>query len=148
MPVFLRAFTVVLALPALTLLIACGSNPGSADDSTAVGESSPGRFSQTVDGLKVELQVDPYPPLPMKQASFVLTITDSQSLPVQGATVFCDMSMPAMPMPPNRPQALEGRPGAYSADILFTMAGEWQTDVQVALQDGSTHTFTFAMKTR
>ena len=93
------------------------------------------------------LKVDPFPPRPMRQASFTLTITDVKGAPVQGATVVCDMTMPSMTMPVNRPQAVEQDPGVYTADVLFTMAGDWEAAVKVTLSDGRIETFTFAMST-
>jgi hypothetical protein len=106
-----------------------------------------GRFTQTGSEMSVTLQVDPFPPRSMREATFTITLTDSSGAPLQGAGVTCDMTMPAMPMPVNRPEALEVDPGVYAARVLFTMAGGWEAAVHVALPDGRAETFTFAMST-
>lgn len=98
--------------------------------------------------MTVELQVDPFPPKAMQKASFTIAVTDEAGLPVSGATIFCNMTMPEMEMPLNRPEVTEVRPGTYSADVLFTMAGKWQAALEIILTDGRTGTFAFAMSTR
>ena len=134
---------VLLPGAALLLLLpfaaSCGSEGGEAADA--------GRFVKTGSNLTVTLEVDPFPPRAMHTASFTITLTDSHGHPVQGAGVTCDMTMPAMMMPENRPQAAEREPGVYAADVLFTMAGEWEAAVQITLPDRSSETFTFAMST-
>ena len=60
----------------------------------------------------------------------------------------CDMTMPAMPMPPNRPQAAEQSPGVYTTPVMFTMAGDWEALIEVLSSDGAVERFPFAMKTR
>jgi nitrogen fixation protein FixH len=117
----------------------CGSTTGAATEQ--------GRFVQTGSAMSVALKVDPFPPRPMREATFKITVTDPQGAPLQGATVTCDMTMPAMKMPVNRPEAAEGEPGVYTANVLFTMAGDWEAAVNVALPDGQAQTFTFAMST-
>ena len=106
-----------------------------------------GTFSQKGAALNVTLKVDPFPPRSMKASTFTLTLTDAQGAPVTGATVTCDMTMPAMAMPMNRPAAKEQGSGVYTAQVLFTMSGDWEAAVQVVLPSGASETFTFPMST-
>ncbi len=104
--------------------------------------------AQTIGDLTVTLRVSPYPPLPMRQAEFSISIADAQGRPVIGAQVSCDMTMPAMAMPPNRPQAVEQSPGLYTTPVMFTMAGDWEAHIEVLQKDGTSGGFRFSMKTR
>jgi len=119
----------------------CGSEQSEGDGSTVFAP-------QTVGGLTVTLRASPYPPAPMHEAEFSISITDGQGRPVEGAEVSCDMTMPAMPMPPNHPQAAEQSPGVYKAPVMFTMAGEWEALIEVLLADGTSGRFRFPMKTQ
>ena len=121
----------------------CGSPAGAAAQ-TATETSG---FVQTGSEMSVALQVDPFPPRSMREATFTLTVTDPSGAPLEGASVVWDMTMPAMPMPVNRPVAAEDAPGVYVARVLFTMGGDWEAAVRVALPDGRAETFTFAMST-
>jgi hypothetical protein len=122
------------------LFASCGSAGKAAD--------SPGSFVKSQNGITATLTVDPYPPRPMQKASFSLTLADAKGDPLTGVSVVFDMTMPAMPMPVNRPEAAETKPGTYTADVLFTMAGEWQAAAELALAGGRAETLTFAMSTR
>ncbi len=103
---------------------------------------------QTVGDLTATLSVDPYPPPAMGKTEFLVTLTDGRGQLVTGATVSSDMTMPAMPMPPNRPEAVEDSAGVYRVEVLFTMAGDWEAAVEALLADGSTTEFVFAMTAR
>jgi YtkA-like len=133
----------VAALAVLSLLSACGTAGGPA----AHGNPSPkaATFAGTGAEFTAVLQVDPYPPRSMQQTLLDVTVSDLEGLPVQGATVTCDLTMPAMRMPPNKPQAVERTPGVYAAEAVFTMAGAWEAAVQVSLPDGRSETFRFAL---
>ncbi len=128
-----------LVILGVVMVASCGSATDAATEQ--------GRFTQTGSEMSVTLQVDPFPPRSMREATFTITVTDPSGAPLQGATVTCDMTMPAMPMPVNRPEALEVDPGVYAARVLFTMAGDWEAAVHVALPNGRAETFTFAMST-
>jgi hypothetical protein len=136
---FLAWLLLLLAVVA-ALLPSCGTR-------NKAGEVA-GGFVQTGAGMTVELRVDPFPPKAMQKATFTIAVTGVDGLPVSGATVFCNMTMPEMDMPLNRPEVTEMRPGTYSADALFTMAGKWQAALEIILADGRTGTFAFAMSTR
>lgn len=137
--------------PSLLLLVfvcAAFAGPwGCASGQNAAGE--PRTFaSQTVEDLTVTLRVSPYPPVPMQRAEFSISITDGQGRPLMGAEVSCDMTMPAMSMPPNRPRAVEQSPGLYTTPVVFTMAGDWEALIEVLPRDGASSGFRFSMKTR
>lgn len=132
-----------LVILSAVLSVSCGS----ATRAATAAATEPGRFVQAGSEMSVTLQVDPFPPRSMRKATFRITVTDPSGAPLQGATVVCDMTMPAMPMPVNRPEAVEDDPGVYTAEVLFTMAGDWEAAVHVALPDGRAETFTFAMST-
>jgi hypothetical protein len=131
----------------MILSVAMSASCGSATEATTGAAAEAGHFAQTGSEMSLTLQVDPFPPRPMREATFTITVTDPGGAPLQGATVVCDMTMPAMPMPVNRPEAAEDGPGVYVARVLFTMAGDWEAAVHVALPGGHAETFTFAMST-
>jgi hypothetical protein len=124
-----------LPLVAMLILYACG------------GTDSAAPFTQTVGDLSATLEVVPNPPPVMQDTTLVLTLRDANGDPVSGASVMFDLTMPAMEMPENRPQPTEAEPGIYRADVTFTMAGEWQIDVEVV--DGEAReVLTFMVNTK
>jgi hypothetical protein len=133
----------MLMILSVALIASCAS----ATERTTEAATEAGHFAEAGSQMSVTLQVDPFPPRSMREATFAITVTDPSGAPLQGAIVTCDMTMPAMPMPVNRPEAVEGDPGVYLAKVLFTMAGDWEAAVHVALPDGRAETFTFAMST-
>ena len=137
---FPMAALVLLLSIVVALAASCGSGQGARNDS--------GHFVQTGSELTVDLQVDPFPPQPMRKVSFAITIADREGAPVGGAAVLCDMTMPSMMMPVNRPQVSEQGSGLYVAKVLFTMAGDWQAALEITLPDGRSDTVKFAMSTR
>lgn len=72
--------------------------------------------------------------------TLIVEVQDAQGTPVQGATVTISLTMLAMPMTPlnvtlgptNPPV-----PGAYEAQGVLSMAGQWQATVQVKLASGA-----------
>jgi hypothetical protein len=138
-------------VPILVLLaflsVAFAGSWGCTTEQTPVGE--PTAFApQTVGDLTITLGVIPYPPAPMQQAEFLISIVDGRGRPLVGAAVSCDMTMPAMTMPPNRPKAVEQSPGLYTTPVMFTMAGDWEALIEVIPRDGARGLFRFSMKTR
>jgi hypothetical protein len=139
---------VLLLLLALALLalafggaLACGAQDEATGASQMFGP-------ETMGDLTVSALVTPYPPGPRSQAQFLITVTDQAGKPVIGAQVQLDMTMPAMPMPPNRPEAVEKAPGQYATPVTFTMAGAWEALVVVTTAQGDTIQVTFAMETK
>ncbi len=115
--------TLMLALLTLLALAACG--PAAAP---------PTRYEQTVDGLTIALEASASPRLNASERLLV-TLTDAQGQPVDGADVYIDLDMPAMPMGTNRPIAEPQGEGRYLASTAYTMVGEWELTV-VAEVDG------------
>lgn len=71
----------------------------------------------------------------MTPTPFHLMLTDVTGAPITGAEVRCNLTMPAMPMPENRP-AVHEKDGVYWGEAIFTMAGAWQATFNVAMPDG------------
>ncbi len=67
---------------------------------------------------------------------------DSMQTPIQSAT--CDLTMPAMPMPENRPE-LNCSNNKCSGTAVFTMAGRWQAAFSIVMEDGSRRSLVFAI---
>lgn len=88
-----------------------------------------------IDGGKAILNLASEPLRTMTPTPFHLVLTDSAGTPITGAEVRCDLTMPAMPMPENRPIVRE-KAGFYWGEAVFTMAGDWQATFQVAIPDG------------
>lgn len=79
----------------------------------------------------------------MTAIPFRLTIRDATGRPVTGAKVNCDLTMPAMTMPENRPQVAE-RDGGYRGELVFTCAmGAWRISCLAEKADGSRQRMTF-----
>jgi hypothetical protein len=107
----------IFALP-LLLLVACGAAP------------APLREEQLVEGVIVGLEASASPPLNASQ-ELIVTLADEGGRPIDDADVYLDLSMPAMPMGTNRPEAEPQGQGRYRARTAYTMAGEWEIAVVV-----------------
>jgi hypothetical protein len=88
-----------------------------------------------IDGGTAILTLASEPLRTMTRTPFHLMLTDGTGNPIAGAEVRCDLTMPAMPMPENRP-AVREKDGFYWGEAVFTMAGAWQATFQVAMPDG------------
>jgi hypothetical protein len=89
---------------------------------------------QTVGGMSVSLALSPYPPSGFQAASFDVTLKDENGQAIPDAAVSLDLTMPAMPMPDNQPEAKYTDQGVYHADGRFTMRGLWR--IEVIIQRG------------
>jgi hypothetical protein len=123
-----------LLLMVILILCACG------------GTVSPAPLTQTAGDLSATLEIVPYPPPIMQDTMLVLTLRDAGDSPVSGASVMFDLTMPAMEMPENRPEATEEEAGVYRTDAIFTMSGEWRIDVEVVNEEAR-EVFTFLINT-
>jgi len=110
--------------------------------------ASPTPLTQTAGSLSATLVIIPDPPVPMEDATLELTLLDVNNQPVSGATVRFDLTMPGMQMPINCPEATDEGDGIYRASAIFTMAGEWQIQVEVAAQAEGNEAFTFVTHTK
>lgn len=116
----------------LTLLGAC-----------APAAPPPLRQEQTVDGLTIGLEANGSPKLNASE-QLVVTLADAQGRPVDGADVYIDLTMPAMPMGTNRPIAESQGMGRYLASTAYTMSGDWELTVVVEI-DGVERRAMFAL---
>lgn len=79
----------------------------------------------------------------MTPIPFMLLIKDAEGQAVRGAQVSCEMTMPSMKMPENKPKITE-RDGAYSGVLMFTCAqGAWLISCEVVASDQPKKTLTF-----
>ena len=113
----------------------------------ACGGQSPPELTQTTNGITATLALTPDPPVPMDTTTLTLTLEDADGQPLTAADVAFDLTMPAMPMPVNRPAATETEDGVYEAEAIFTMAGAWRIQVDVTGL-GTSATFAFDLKTK
>lgn len=83
------------------------------------------------------------PLVAMTVIPFRLDLKNADGSPLTGATVRCDLTMPSMPMPENRPKIAE-RDGAYVGESIFTCTrGAWRLTCVVDQADGQQQTLAF-----
>ena len=114
------ACATVCVLLGVCLLAACGA------------PSNLTHFKATADGLTIALEITASPKINTSE-QFLVTLTDAQGQPVEGADVYLDLTMPAMPMGTNRPVAEPQGAGRYLASSAYTMTGEWSITVVVEI---------------
>lgn len=101
------------------------------------------RLEETASGdLRAVLLLRAAPLIAMTRIPFELQLTDAAGSPQTGASVRCDLSMPAMAMPINRPAVTE-KGGSYRGEAIFTMAGAWRATFEILLPNGEAKTLTF-----
>ena len=76
----------------------------------------------------------------MTEIPFSITLDDQINSSIQSAA--CDLTMPAMPMPENRPD-LTCSGNLCSGKAVFTMAGKWQATFGLIMKDGSHSSIVF-----
>ncbi len=101
---------------------------------------------QTVDGLTFALE-QPQDALLLKSYDLVLTLTDADGRPVEGAQVFLDMTMPAMPMGQNQPIAEPLGGGRYRVQAIYNMEGDWRITANATV-DGKRYSAGFGQHVR
>jgi len=116
---------------------ASGANdPANTAQPGQAGTSSEGFVSsQQAGDLQVGLKITPFPPQGRNASSLEVTLTDTVGRPVSDAQVGFDLTMPAMPMPPNHPTAQSAGDGRYMASARMLMPGEWW--ITVIIQRGN-----------
>lgn len=94
------------------------------------GCGRPGTVSeqQTVDGVTFTLERAASLQL-LQEYTYVVALADAAGKPIDGATVFLDQQMPAMPMGTNQPVAEPLGGGRYQVRGVYTMAGDWVVKV-------------------
>lgn len=92
-------------------------------------------------GMRATLVLDNSPLVAMRPTRLELQVEAPVASPRQAR---CEMTMPSMPMPPNRPLL---RPlGEYLVgEVIFTMAGDWRASCKIDFVDGSNETFVFEL---
>lgn len=89
----------------------------------------------------LELQADEL--VTMTPIPFRLLIRTPDGRPLTGAHVNCEMVMPSMTMPENRPKVVE-RDGHYGGELIFTCAmGAWRIICSAEATGGQQQTMTF-----
>jgi hypothetical protein len=114
-----RASRLAAILIATVLAAGCGRSPAAA----------PGE-------LAVDWRVDPAPPSLAEGTRVVLTLRDSVTGPVTGATLKIEAHMAMPGMSPYLAEATEQGNGVYEAPVRFSMRGDWVVVVDGTLADG------------
>jgi hypothetical protein len=107
----------------------------------ACGGASAAVEKQTVDGLTFALE-RPQTLALLENYTFEVTLTDAAGQPVEGATVFMEQDMPAMPMGANQPLGEPLGQGKYRLTGVFTMEGDWLLKIHARVA-GQEHVATF-----
>ncbi len=76
----------------------------------------------------------------MTEVPFQVTLEGINNARIQSAA--CDLTMPAMPMPENRPD-LSCSGNSCTGKAVFTMAGKWQATVGLIMKDGTHSSIVF-----
>jgi len=92
-------------------------------------------------GHEACLLLDQAPVVTMQSTRLELQISTDSS----PQTATCDLTMPAMPMPPNRP-ILHPVNDILRGEAIFTMAGSWQANCAVSYTDGVRENFLFNLE--
>ncbi|MBP1465492.1 FixH family protein [Candidatus Chloroploca sp. M-50] len=106
---------------------ACGTPPPAPEEELTQQQQTIGDLTIAFEGVAV--------PRINTSQQFVITLTDETGQPRDGADVYIDMTMPAMPMGINRPIAEPEGEGRYVAYSAYTMEGDWEMIVVVRLGD-------------
>ncbi|MEO8164467.1 MAG: FixH family protein [Betaproteobacteria bacterium] len=88
-------------------------------------------------GAKVELTIDPSPPL-VGEAEMMLTLADASGTALQGADVRLEGNMNHAGMKPSFADLREIEPGRYAGTLEFTMGGDWFILVTARTPEGKT----------
>lgn len=119
---FLRSaarITLALALTASANALGCGNEV----DSTA--------------GVVATWEIHPDPP-DTGRATIVVSLQDSSGAPIRGADVVIEGIMTHPGMAPEIVEAHEMDAGRYTADMRFTMRGDWILLLEATLPDART----------
>jgi hypothetical protein len=108
------------------------------------GEKVATHLTDETGTLSGVLEIEPYPPVPMQDTTVFLTLSDSGK-PVQDVKIELTLTMPGCTMAPSFLEAAEISAGVYQVQTVLTMAGAWQVDANISIQDRSEKlTFFFA----
>ena len=101
-------------------------------------------YSVDADGSTETLTISTNPILTMTQVDLNLTMNKAHGDTLMPTSAFCDLTMPAMPMPRNRP-VLECGPIGCRGNAIFTMAGEWDIICDVTFSSNKTSQLLFVI---
>lgn len=94
-------------------------------------------------GVTAILEFAAAPLVAMTVIPFRLEVKNADGTPFAGTAVSCDLTMPSMPMPDNRPK-VTARDGAFVGEIIFTCTqGAWRFTCTASGGSGSPQTFAF-----
>ena len=102
--------------------------PPSTDVTSITGELPKNTAAQKSGGMIVTLALNPYPPT-VGTGEFDVTLTDVNRQAINDASISLNLTMPAMRMPPNRPEMEFVADGRYHAAAYYTMRGWWRIEV-------------------
>lgn len=95
-------------------------------------------------GGRAVLEFAAAPLTTMTPTPFTLTLMNPAGADIRQARVACDLTMPAMPMPVNRPEARWlAEENLYRGEAIFTMAGAWRATCEVLAPSGLPQTYRF-----
>lgn len=97
------------------------------------------------DGSQATLTLFAAPLKTMTPTELHLTLSGARGPAPQPQAASCDLTMPAMPMPKNRPE-LECGALVCSGSATFTMAGAWEAACEVRFADGRRSRYVFAIE--
>jgi hypothetical protein len=84
--------------------------------------------SQTVDGLTITLE-QPRELIALQDYELFVTLADAEGAPVDGASVYLDLTMTGMTMGVNQPLADPLGGGRYRVRTVHSMEGDWLVTV-------------------
>ncbi len=96
-------------------------------------------------GLQGVLEFAAAPLVTMHPTPFRLALKGVDGTPFPPSTLTCDLVMPAMPMPENRPRLVSDGED-FRGEAIFTMAGAWQARVTVHPVAGAEETLVFPIE--
>jgi hypothetical protein len=114
----------------------------------APAHAAPLRFTATdTPAGQAALEIQAAELVTMTPLPFRLLISDAGGKPLTGAKVSCELSMPSMSMPENRPKVVE-RDGAYAGEMILTCTmGDWRVACLAEDEKGLRRTMTFDIGT-
>lgn len=78
----------------------------------------------------------------MTEIPFSIELNKGNGEVINNAKLAIDLTMPFMPMPPNKPNAV-WQDNAYRGTAIFTMAGAWQVNVEINRPEAEPEKITF-----
>ncbi len=87
---------------------------------------------QTIDSTMISFE-HPERAVLLKEYELVVMLTDATGRPINNASVFLDLTMPAHPMGTNQPLADPLGGGRYRIRAAYTMDGEWIVKIHATI---------------